>query len=203
MPPRCLKHQLATVPVAFYFSANSPPIPPSHQHQPPFPLPKMVPSTSLAPSCATSWHPPWKPNSEHFSTMHETAYHSAPLSSKWATIRKQRRCRQTMRVTLASPTKLLNNADQKPSTCISIGYAITSNKANSSYIGAKAPTISPPTLQNIIPLPITNTFTLITYLKCTNQHPLSYTNQYNSICIRGCVDEHICTHARAHMYSSH
>jgi hypothetical protein len=80
--------------------------PPAPTAIPASPLPKMVPSKSSAPSCATSWNLPWKPNSEHSSTMHEMEYHSAPLSSKWATIRQQRRFRQTMRVPPASPTKL-------------------------------------------------------------------------------------------------
>jgi hypothetical protein len=39
------------------------------------------------------------------SPMHEMAYLSAPLSSKWATIRQQHRFRQTMRVLPASPMK--------------------------------------------------------------------------------------------------
>jgi hypothetical protein len=109
-----------------------------------------------------------------------------------------------MRVLPASPTKISNNADQKPSTCVSMGYAITSNKANSSYIGVKAPTISRNTSQNIIPQPITNTLVQITYVNYANQHQLSYTNQYHRSFVRGCVDEHVCTrYARAHSHSSH
>jgi hypothetical protein len=89
------------------------------------------------------------------------------------------------------------NADQKPLTCVFIGYAIASNKANSLYIGVKTPPISLTISQNTTPqlTTDTNTFTQITYLNGTHQHQLSLPTQIDKYqklsSVWGCVDEHV------------